>query len=377
VIRLTFLVSSLNRGGAQRQLTLLVKEIDRTRFAITVITIYACGSLCHEIENLDGVQVYSLRGKGGWGIPASLWRLWRVLHKIQPEIVHGYLDVANVLALVFGKAARAKVVWGVRASNVDYSQYGRRPAFYFRLAAWLSRFADLIVANSYAGKRHHAIEGYAAGNMIVIPNGFDTDRFRPDEAAGRQVRREWGVADHESLIGIVARLDPMKDHHTFLFAANRLAEIRPDVRFVCVGDGRDGYREELHAFAKELGLDCRIIWTGEMADMPAVHNAFDIATSATAFGEGFSNAVGEAMACGIPCVVTDVGDSALLVGETGLVVAPGDPEALCEAWLTFLEMPAEQRKALGLAARVRITSEYSLRNLAHRTAAELARLVSR
>lgn len=369
-----FLISSFNRGGAQRQLTLLVKGIDRTRFAVSVVTIYDGGAIRPEIENLDGVRIFSLQNRGGLGLPAALWRFWRILRRVQPQIVHGYLDVANVLALALGKSAGATVVWGLRASNVDYSMYGRRPAFYFRAAARLSRFADLIIANSRAGKQSHIAEGFSAKNMLVIPNGFDTDLFRPDPEAGRTMRKTWGFADNERVIGIVARLDPMKDHQTFLRAAARLAEERCDVQFVCAGDGRDTYRQELQDFGSMLGLGSRLVWAGEMADMPAVHNALDIATSATAIGEGFSNAVGEAMACGVPCVVTDVGDSALLVGETGLVVPPGDPDALLAAWKSMLDMPLDHHRALGQAARERILSEFSVLNLTRRTEAALAQL---
>ena len=134
------------------------------------------------------------------------------------------------------------------------------------------------------------------------------------------MRLEWGIAECEKLIGQVGRLDPMKDHSTFLKAAALLAHERKDVRFVCVGEGPTGYRDELYSLAKTLGLASRLIWAGSRRDMPAVYNAFDVAVSSSRWGEGLPNVIAEAMACGVPCVVTDVGDSAFVVDKLGVVV---------------------------------------------------------
>jgi glycosyltransferase involved in cell wall biosynthesis len=373
MIRLMFVISSLNRGGAERQLTLLTKSIDRTRFAVSIVTIYDGGAFRPELASIDGVQVFSLHKKSRWDIPIAVWRFVKILRQVRPQIVHGYLDVANVLALSVAKPMGAKIVMGLRSSTVEFSQYGRLPALYFRSAAGLSRFADLIVANSCAGKRHLSTWGFCAERMVVIPNGFDTDTFRPDPEAGRQKRREWGVADDECLIGLVARLDPIKDHPTFLRAAAQMSQDRPNVRFVCVGDGESSYRQRLHALADGLGLQSRLVWAGEQEDMIAVHNALDVATS-TSISEGFSNTVAEAMACGVSCVVTDVGDSAVIVGSSGLVVPVGDVDALQAAWAQLLDLPRERRCELARAARERIVNEYSLEALARKTEAVLASL---
>ena len=374
MIRLLFLIAALNRGGAERQLTLLVKGLDRTRFAVTVVTIYDGGALRGEIEDLDGVEVLSLHKHARWDIMAPFWRLIRILRRTKPEIVHGYMGVANILALVFGKAAGSRVVWGIRASDVDFSLYDRRSAWTDRLAAKLSRFTDLIVVNSRAGKRHHAAQGYDSKRMVVIPNGFDTRHFYPDGHARQSMRNEWGIAENDRLIGLVARLDPIKDYPTFLRAAALLAQERQDVHFVSVGGGSTHYRRELQELANDLGLGDRVIWAGERTDMCAAHNALDIATSSSS-SEGFSNTTGEAMACGVPCVVTDVGDSAILVGSTGLVVPPGEPAAMAAAWTHLLDLPAGERAALGRAARQRIIEAYSIEQLVGLTEAALAGLM--
>jgi glycosyltransferase involved in cell wall biosynthesis len=297
------------------------------------------------------------------------------MREVRPDIVYGYMGVANELGLLVGKMWGAKVVWGLRSSDVDFSRYDWAAGWSFRAGAWLSRFPDLIIVNSWAGQRHHLAHGYVGDHMVVIPNGIDTERYRPDREAGRRVRTEWGVTEAEILIGLVGRLDPMKDHPTFLGAAVLLAQARPDVRFVCVGDGPTPYKRELAALGETLGLAGRLIWAGPRNDMAAIYNAFDIVVSSS-YGEGLPNVSGEAMACGVPCVVTNVGDSALIVGETGVVVPPRDPAALARTCQQLLSPAPRERQALGAGARARIELEFSVSRLVARTEAALGSLLA-
>jgi glycosyltransferase involved in cell wall biosynthesis len=260
---------------------------------------------------------------------------------------------------------------------MDLPAYGWLATWVFRAGAPLSRFADAIIVNSFAGKAHHVAEGYFAKGMIVIPNGIDSQRFRPDPAAGRRMRQEWKVATSERLIGLVGRLDPMKDHVTFLRAAELLARERSDVRFVCVGAGPEPYRTKLQSLSAELSLGARLIWAGPYQDVRAVYSALDIATSSSANGEGFSNVIAEAMACGVPCVATAVGDSALIVNEPQCIVPPRTPPALAAAWSHLLDCPRERRMEIGHQARRRIEREYSLERLVDRTEAVLLGVVKR
>src|SRR5262249_37999795 len=153
---------------------------------------------------------------------------------------------------------------------------------------------------------------------------------------GRRVRAAWGLVG-EPLIGLVGRVEATKDYPTFLKAAARLSAARPDVRFVCVGEGSAAHAAELRALAQSLHVEGSVIWAGIRHDMPAVYNALDVLTSASV-GESFSNVIAEAMACGVPCVVTHVGNSPSIVGETGLIVAPGDPDALAAQWQLLLDL---------------------------------------
>ena len=331
MLKILFLIRSLSIGGAERQLVILAKGLHQQGHEVSVAIFYAGGPLEKELHE-TGIPVFALHKSGRWNVLPFFMRLVRVVWKLKPRVIYGFLGTPNILSAFLKPIfPKIRMVWGVRASNMDLDRYDWLARAGYRLECWLSRFADLIICNSRAGLEYAAAHGFPRGKMTVIPNGIDTERFKPDAAARTRVREEWGIAENEILIGLVARLDPMKDHPTFLRAAAMLARERPDVRFVCVGDGPESYRAELHRLTIELGLDGKLILAGARRDMPAVFNALDIASSSS-YGEGFSNAIAEAMACGVPCVVTDVGDSALIVGETGGVVPPSRPDALCEGF---------------------------------------------
>jgi glycosyltransferase involved in cell wall biosynthesis len=374
MIRVLFLIRSLNRGGAERQLIELIMGLDRSRFATTLVTFYDGGDLRGELDEIDGIDVLSLHKRGRWDMLPILVRAYSICRQVRPHVLHGYMGVANEIALVAGRAVGARVVWGLRASYMDLSRYDWTSRWLARLGAMLSPFPDLIIINSFAGKEHHAALGYCAERMLVIQNGINVARFHPDREAGQPVRSQWGVGSEEQLIGLVGRLDPMKDHPTFLRAAALLLQRRQDVRFVCVGEGPRSYSEGLRKLTAELGLQERVIWAAARDDMLAVFNALDVVTSSS-FGESFSNVIGEAMACGVPCVVTDVGDSARIVGGAGRVVPPRCAEALVAAWTELLDLGAESRMTLSKMARERIASEYSVQRLVSRTESALLSLL--
>ena len=193
-----------------------------------------------------------------------------------------------------------------------------------------------MISGAQAAYANREAKGYRCQRHIVIHNGMDVGQFRPDPEARVRVRTELAIPRNETLIGLVGRLDPVKGHPVFLETAALLARERADVRFVCVGDGPEPYRSRLQRLGQELGLTDRLIWAGSRQDMPAVYNALDIVCSPS-YSEGFSLVIGEAMACGVPCVVTDVGDPAKIVGDTGVVVPPGDLQALAVGLRTMLQ----------------------------------------
>jgi glycosyltransferase involved in cell wall biosynthesis len=337
----------------------LATALHRRRRRVRVATFYPEGTLRRELIDA-GVPVESLNKRGRWDIASFSLRLVRLVQRSRPDVLHSYLPDANLLAGVLRPVLpRVRLVWGVRASHVELSSYDWASRVSYGAARLLSRQADLIIANSRLGAAYHRMQGYPADRLRVVPNGIDTEIFRPDAAGRDRLRREWQILPATPLVGLVARLDPMKDHRTFMEAATRLAARRPGVRFVCIGSGPSAYERELRERASALGLDRSLLWAGERSDMPAVYSALDVTTS-TSIGEGFPNAVAEAMACGTPCVATDVGDSAWIVGDAGEVVPTRDPAAVADAWERVIARAAGRPSP---EQRARIVAEFSVERL--------------
>ena len=362
-----FLARSLEGGGAERQLVNLALGLARRGQRVAVAVFYDGGPFGAELA-AAGVQLLVVGKKGRWDVLSFLTRLLRLLRAQRPAVLHSYLGGPNITAVVLKPLLPGtRIVWGVRASNVDLRRYDWLARTSYRIERSLARYADLIICNSRAGLEYAAAHGFPRKKMAVISNGIDTENFRADAVARTTVRTEWGVSESEILIGLAARLDPMKDHPTFFRAAVMLSQARRDLRFVCVGDGPEPYKSELRLLAAALGLDKELIWAGGRRDMSAVYSALDIVTCSSSSGEGFSNAIGEAMACGVPCVVTDVGDAAHIVGNTGCVTAPGDHRALAAAIGRLADLPSKERVTLGHACRERVVSEFGMETLAQRT----------
>lgn len=359
--RVLFLVRSLRQGGAERQLVALAAGLHRRGWPVSVVCCYGGGVFQAELEKA-GVPLIDLRKRGRWDVAGFMWRLLRTLRESHAEIVHGYMTLGNMLALLArATRPRTRVVWGVRSTIIDRTRRDWLSRLNFRMSCSAAHLADRIIANSEAGAAHHASLGYPHARIEVIPNGIDTERFRFDAAGRNRVRDEWKVAGNCTLVGLVGRIDPMKDHATFLQAAALLAARDDRLRFVCVGGGNSSFAQSIKALATRLGLDPRLVWAGARNDMAAVYSALDIAVSSSC-GEGFSNVIAEAMACGRPCVATNVGDSARIVGECGAVVETGDSPALADAierTARELEDSGEAARAQA-AARARIKESYSL-----------------
>jgi len=355
-------IRSLNAGGAEKQLVITAKGLAQLGHKVTVLTFYSGGFYADELNDTK-VQLLSLHKKGRWDMLAFFLRLLKVLRQQAPDVIYSYLGTANILAVLMRPFIPAiRVVWGVRASNVDLDKYDWLSRWNYRLECQLARFADTIIANSHAGLEYAVAHGFPEKNIMVIPNGIDTERFWPDKLAGESLRKTWGITEDELLIGVVGRIDPMKGHSMFLQAAAQLRQQYPQVRFVCVGTGETEFEASMHKLATEWGLDDVLIWAGRCSNMVAVYNAIDIASSSS-YGEGFPNVLGEAMACGVPCVVTDVGDSALVVGDTGIIVPAKDSQALAAAWNKMLSLDDVEFKRLSDAARERVVHEFSVQML--------------
>lgn len=366
-MRIALLIRSLEIGGAEVQLVALARGLHRAGEQVSVITFYPGGALESSLAE-DGIPVICAAKGGRWDLLGFGSRLWRVLRRLRPDVLHTFLGGPNLFGAALKPLLPARLVWGVRASDMDLSRYDWTWRAMFRVEAWLSRLPSWILSNSLAGRDFVVSKGFRGDRLSVIPNGIDTVRFHPDRRTGVPVRASWNVAPGAALVGLVARLDPMKDHFTFLEAAALLRQRLPAVRFVCAGGGAESYALQLRNRAAQLQIDDAVVWAGERRDIPAVLNALDVPTLSS-ITEGFPNALCEAMACGLPCVTTDVGDAGAIVGDTGFVVPRRNPQALADAWERTLRLSPAQRTALGQRARRRIEQYYSLDAMISQTVA--------
>lgn len=376
-MKILFLARSLDGGGAERQLVTLAVGLRERGHEVAIAAFYSGGALEAQASN-TGVAILPLGKRGRWDVVGFAWRLIKTLRAARPDILHGYLATANLLAILARPfLPGTRTVLGIRASDMALGHYDWLMRLIGRLEALFASPAELVIANSEAGRDHAVARGFPGDKMAVVPNGIDTQFFRPDPPAGARLRADLGIGSEVRLIGLVARLDPMKDHPTFLQAVAEFLKSGGRARFICVGDGPRAYRETLQTLGRELGIEANLSWAGARDDMPSVYNALDVLTLTSAFGEGFPNVLGEAMACGVPCVATDVGDVKRVLGEAGMVVPPGDPEALARAWVTMLRRFETKDDMLGQETRRRIVTHFSAEAMVTRTEALLAGLLDR
>lgn len=371
VIHILFLIRDLESGGAQRQLIELVKGLDKTHFRVTVVTFYEGGFFSHEVAADESVTMISLDKRGRWDNVGFLWRFWQLVCAMQPDILHGYMNLANLFCFLVGKATGTTVVWGLRSTTEGLDWMDRVA---FRLCAVLSRFSDAIIVNSHTGNQYHVNHGYNPGRITVVPNGINTILFHPDNSTRQYLRRLIGLRLDSIIIGMVARYDPMKGHSTFLQAAHLLHHNQYPAQFVLIGEGMSPDNPELWHLVCHYDLEQHVHLLDKRRDVAQIISGFDIITLPSAFGEGFPNVIGEAMACGVPCVVTDIGDSASIVGETGVVIPPGSARALAAAWIIAL---AADTPDLREQRRQRIVEHFSVERMVQRTETVLLALHKR
>lgn len=353
-------ITGLATGGAEMMLYKLLSHIGCGNHEARVISLIGGGPMRERIQSI-GIAVDSLHMRRGMPSLSAFRQLREIVCRYRPGLIQGWMYHGNLAASVAGWFCRnnSPIVWNVRQSLYDLKHERPLTRWVIRANARLSARADAIIYNSRTSARQHEEFGFDASRTHIIPNGFDTEVFRPDEHARAGIRRELGMSDDTVLIGLIGRYHPMKDHLNFLDAVALLGKDFPDARFLLAGREVDAGNSALGAMIEALGLGGRVFLLGERRDIPQLNAALDIASSSS-WGEGFANVVGEAMSCGVPCVVTDVGDSAWIIGDTGRVVPPRDPEALATAWKSLIALGSDGRHALGARARQRVIEYYSL-----------------
>lgn len=365
-MRVLHVISGLYRGGAERMLYNLLKRRS-DRIDAKVLSLLPPKPVADQISEI-GVPVESLDVDHSLPNPLVVLQLARCLRREQPDVVQTWMYHADLVGGLASKLGGGPpVIWSVRHSNLPPGDTRRRTRWTARACGLLSGLLpDRITSNSWAGVRFHRELGYPEEKFRVIPNGFDLEEFRPSPEDRSRVRKRLGIPEDARVIGHVGHFLPQKDHRTLLNAVGRVCDQVSDVHLVLVGRGIEPANDRLRSLIANQGLDDQTHLLGPRDDIPEVTNAFDVAVSSSAHGEGFSNTVGEAMACGVPCVVTDVGDSSRIVGSTGMVVPPKDAGALGESLLTLVREDEDTLQKRGQEARRRIEEEFAIDDITRR-----------
>ena len=355
-IKILHLISTLDVGGAEKNLCRLVCSMDNASYTSVVVSMTDVGPVGKKIMENE-FPVHALNMKKGFPDPRGIYHLKKLVSHYQPDIIQCWMYHANLFGLLF--CHKRPLVWNIRCSDMDLSRYGFVYKYTVKAGAFFSKIPDVVIANSFAGKEFHERLGYNPRRWEVFTNGFDTDLFRFDKGSGKQIRLESGISMTAPVIGLIARFDPMKDHATFINAACLLLKTHPDAHFVLAGKNIETKNQSIMKHLLEASQRDHFHLLGQRDDIPQIISALDISTSSS-WGEGLPNTIGEAMATGIPCVVTDAGDSRELVGDTGVVVPTRDPAALCDAWVKLIEAGVDVRREMGIRARNRIEKHFSL-----------------
>jgi glycosyltransferase involved in cell wall biosynthesis len=360
MLKVMHVITGLQVGGAELMLTRLLARFDRTRIRSVTVCL-ATGPLEADFT-ATGTPLFTLGMSRGLPDPRAFARLCALIDRERPDVVQTWLYHADLLGLLAAKYKRVGAVgWNVRCSDILIERASALDMPLRWALAALSPVPDLVIVNSQSGKAAHERMGYRPRRWAVIPNGVDTGRFRPDPAARASRRASLGIDHDAPVIGMVARFDPMKDYRSFFEAARLFGVRRPEARFVIAGGGADAQNPLMRQWFSELGIDpTRFSLLGAARAIETLLPSFDVFSLSSAYGEGFSNALAEAMAAGVPCVATDVGDARWLIGDTGRVVPPRSPAALANAWDELVSLDGAARGSLAAGARERIERDFTI-----------------
>ena len=356
-LRILHVITGLGPGGAERQLAALALNSDPARTTHTIVSLRGGGEWADRLR-AGGIEVREIGLINKLLAPLALPDLVRLIRSRRADLVQTWLYHADLAGLAAAALTGRPVIWTVRGSQLRLDVYGFETRLLVRLLTRLSNRPRAIVANAVEGRRWHASIGYRARHWEVIPNGIDCATFRPDPDARTAVRSEFGLSENALLVGNLSRHDPMKDHPTLLAAFRPLSD---RACLLLAGDGTGPKNAALDRQIVAAGIDpARVLRLGLRSDVPRLLTALDVAVLSSAFGEGFPNVVAEAMASGIPSIGTEIGDTARIIGDCGIVVAPGDAPSLSAGMARLLDLDPEARAELARRSRERIADRFSI-----------------
>ncbi len=363
-------ITGLNTGGAEMVLARLLAHPAMTAGGLSheVLSLLPIGAVADRLQGA-GIRIHSIDMARGWPGPIKLLRLAGIIHRVRPAIIQGWMYHGNLAGLV-GRALqlrRPTLLWNMRHSLADIAREPVRTRAVIRLGARFSGVPTAIIYNSAVAARQHEAIGYDNDHAVMIPNGFDCQVFAPRAGADAMLRRKFGIRKEATVVALVARAHPMKSVDVLVEAVRRARAAGHDLHLLLVGTGMESPEPGIAAALAQLPAD-RVTLAGEQRDVSEWLPGVDMLAVASSWGEGFPNILGEAMASGVACVATDVGDSAAILDKTGLVVPPGDADALAKALGRLDRLGRLGRQMIGQAARNRIIEHYSLDQVAARYA---------
>lgn len=359
-MKVLHIITGLATGGAERALYNLLQGGLNTKFDSHVISMTDAGTIGPQIKAL-GVPVTTLNMPAGRPTLAGLLKLRSVVKTLEPDVIQGWMYHGNLAASLARSmlSERVALAWNIRQTLYQLSNEKFLTQQVIRANRFFSKAPDALLYNSCLSRQQHEIFGFASHKGQVIPNGIDLQQFSFSQDARQSIRSELAIPADALLVGHAARLHPMKDHANFLQAAGIIALQQANVHFVLSGRDVSMENSSLRKLIPD-SLQDRFHLLGERSDMVDLMSAMDLFCLCSAWGEGFPNVLGEAMAVAVPCVATDIGDSALIVGDCGVIVSPRDKAALASGIESLLSLPPTERRLLGERARRRIEDKFTL-----------------
>ena len=364
-MKVIHIITGLSDGGAEAVLYRLCSE-DKSSNIHTVISLTEeskYGPLLQE----KGIQVHRLGMPRGRVALSGILKLYRLIRDLKPDVVQTWMYHADLIGGLVARLAGAnKIYWGIRATSLETGKSNWRTIVVAHINALLSRWLPTgIVCCAERAQQTHQQLGFAVDRFIVIPNGYNLNYFKPDSEGRKRLRAELEISEQTLLLGCVGRFDPQKDHHNLLAALAIIKQNGVLFRCILVGRGLNTDNTQLVSWINQYDLQDAVILLGQRTDIPAVMNTLDLHILSSSYGEAFPNVVAEAMACGTPCVVTDVGDAAYIIGHTGWVAPPSDASLLADAIHSALVSYSnhDEWKLRRVTARNRVVETFSLEKM--------------
>lgn len=353
-------IPGLSVGGAEM---MLYKIVSHRSAGVTHVVLCLSGDenlpMARKIQD-SGVNIFFVNIKS-LNLIKNLLYLNRICRSQSPDIIQGWMYHGNIFSVFLSLFFRHKriIFWNVRRSLHGIKTEKLITRIIIKINALFSFVPKKIIYNSNAGLLQHQKIGFDTRKSILIPNGFDTSVFKPDSMLRNSVRKELQILEKEIVIGIVGRYHPVKGYDIFLSAASMAVNRFSNLKFILVGSDIVWENIDLKSKIEDLNLSKYIFLLGSRTDIDRIMNAFDIATSAS-LGESFSNALGEALSTGVPCVATDVGDSRVVLGGYGVVVEPNSASSLFNGWCQIISMDQEKRLYMTQSGRDNILKNYNI-----------------